>query len=58
MVASRKGLGPEKDRAGKGQHHMQKTEPPHLGLDTKTVSRNVTWTETNRLLNEATAKES
>jgi hypothetical protein len=30
MVASPKGLGPEKDCAGKGQQHIQKTErAPH-----------------------------
>jgi hypothetical protein len=27
MVASPKGLGPEKDCAGKGQQHIQKTDP-------------------------------
>jgi hypothetical protein len=27
MVASPKGLGPEKDSAGKGQQHIQKTDP-------------------------------
>jgi hypothetical protein len=27
MVASTKGLGPEKDYAGKGQQHVQKTDP-------------------------------
>jgi hypothetical protein len=27
MVASTKGLGPEKDCAGKGQHHLHKTDP-------------------------------
>jgi hypothetical protein len=28
MVASPKGLGPEKDCAGKGQQHIQKKDPP------------------------------
>jgi hypothetical protein len=27
MVASPKGLGPKKDCAGKGQQHIQKTDP-------------------------------
>jgi hypothetical protein len=27
MVSSPKGLGPEKDCAGKGQQHIQKTDP-------------------------------
>jgi hypothetical protein len=27
MVSSFKGLGPEKDCAGKGQQHIQKTDP-------------------------------
>jgi hypothetical protein len=27
MVVSPKGLEPEKDRAGKSQQHMQKTDP-------------------------------
>jgi hypothetical protein len=27
MVASPKGLGPEKDCPGKGQQHIQKTDP-------------------------------
>jgi hypothetical protein len=27
MVASPKGLGPKKDCAGKGQSHIQKTDP-------------------------------
>jgi hypothetical protein len=32
MVSSPKGLGPEKDCAGKGQQHIQKTDPTSLGL--------------------------
>jgi hypothetical protein len=33
MVTSPKRLGPEKDYAGEGQQHIQKTDP---GLDIKT----------------------
>jgi hypothetical protein len=30
MVESAKGLGPDKDRAGKSQQHIKKTDPtPH-----------------------------
>jgi hypothetical protein len=38
MVASPKGLGPEKDCAGKGQQHVQKTDPSshQRGRPTKT----------------------
>jgi hypothetical protein len=41
MVASTKGLGPEKDYSGEGHQHMEKTDPSYrqIGRPTKqTVS--------------------
>jgi hypothetical protein len=42
MVTSTKGLGPEKDCAGKGQQHIQKTDPSsrQRGYPTKKQDRN------------------
>jgi hypothetical protein len=49
MVASTKGLGPKKDCAGKGQQHIQKTDPSsrERGLSTK---KNRNCQESNKYL--------
>jgi hypothetical protein len=39
MFAITKGLGPEKDWAGRGQHYIQKTDPSSLQREYLTKTR-------------------
>jgi hypothetical protein len=45
MVSSPKGLGPEEDCAGKGQQHIQKTDPDLSSERTPQKNKTVTVTQ-------------